>query len=619
MSSRAVCIIFSVLLTACGGGGSSPQPPISSPQPLISAPDPVVPSVDVTGAVQKGPFLVGSTVLINLLDDSGRPTDSTIVTAIEDSIGSFSFSTDNRGVVQIVATGYYFSELTGQVSDSVLTLRSLNQLTDDPQQTAYVNIMTHLVNDRVLELIATGELSLAEALTQAESEFVVAFFDALPVSDISDFSALSVYDTAFPGEGTEGSIGNAYLLALSTAFYKYAETKAEAFGTTADAELTLILNQLSDDLADDGLLQTPGFLDEFVAAIRSLSPASIAENLRLRSIVDYPAGLSVPDISVFLNLCAGNFECAWRTAAPMPSPIRSHDSAVFGEKIFVFGGVTPPDTETLGLGSEHLTDVYEYDPLLNRWTPKAPMPIGSFDLEAHTIGDKIFVMAAYGANGFRNEVWEYDPVNDTWLAKTPKPTYRYEFGSAAVDGKIYVIGGVGTIDDGPWESGKPWEFKDYVEIYDPALDEWSVGQAAPVASASAEACVFGGEIYLFGGRTDGGGLEAFVYNYNPSTDMWSAKSPMLHAREGHRCVSLGDEVYLMGGRDSDGTLDLVERYDPLVDSWVTRTRLPTARHWFSVSAIGDQIFTFGGSSDGRTLLDVVEVFSTSETLSADDF
>jgi hypothetical protein len=39
----------------------------------------------------------------------------------------------------------------------------------------------------------------------------------------SEFSALSLYDSV----GAQGNaLGNAYLLALSTAFYRYAETKA---------------------------------------------------------------------------------------------------------------------------------------------------------------------------------------------------------------------------------------------------------------------------------------------------------------------------------------------------------------------------------------------------------
>ena len=202
--------------------------------------------VSIEGTVQKGPFIVGSTVLINRLDSRGRSTPSTLLAEIEDSIGSFSFETTERGPVQIVATGYYFSELTGQISDGQLTLRALYEVSDDSRQVAHVNILTHLINDRVLELISDGQPSLDEAIAQAEDELIAALSDALAIPNLNEFSALSLYDSAASQNNT---LGNAYLLALSTGFYKYAKTKAQEFGTATDAELTLVLNRVSDDLA----------------------------------------------------------------------------------------------------------------------------------------------------------------------------------------------------------------------------------------------------------------------------------------------------------------------------------------------------------------------------------
>ena len=290
-----------------------------------------------------------------------------------------------RGPVQIVATGYYFSELTGQISDGQLTLRALYEVGTDARQIAHVNILTHLINDRVLELISDGQPTLREAIAQAEDELVAALADALLISDLNEFSALSLYDLATSQNNT---LGNAYLLALSTGFYKYAKTKAQEFGTATDAELTLVLNRISDDLEDDGRLQPGPFIGEFVTAIRSLSPETIATNLRSRSLVDYPQGLGVPDISVFLDLCAGAFDCPWSAGAPMPSALVGHTTAVHAGKIYVFGGL---DSRAVCCSHE----VYAYDPVTNEWTPKRPMPALPFftaGVAAHTIGDKIYVV-----------------------------------------------------------------------------------------------------------------------------------------------------------------------------------------------------------------------------------
>ena len=98
------------------------------------------------------------------------------------------------------------------------------------------------------------------------------------------------------------------------------------------------MNRISDDLADDGSLQPGPFIGEFVAAIRLLNPETIAANLRSRSLVDYPQGLGVPDISVFLDLCAGTFDCAWRAGAPMPLVSTGQAAAVHDGKVYVFGG-----------------------------------------------------------------------------------------------------------------------------------------------------------------------------------------------------------------------------------------------------------------------------------------
>ena len=160
MSLRILSLVAVLLLGGCGGG-SWRWPLADRRDTFAPAPTPAPPPVvEVNGAVQKGPFLVGSTVLINLLDERGRSTPSTIVAEIEDSIGSFSFVTSQRGPVQLVASGYYFSELTGQVSFGVITLRALYEISDEQGQIAYVNILTHLINNRVLQLFSGGNIDV---------------------------------------------------------------------------------------------------------------------------------------------------------------------------------------------------------------------------------------------------------------------------------------------------------------------------------------------------------------------------------------------------------------------------------------------------------------------------
>jgi N-acetylneuraminic acid mutarotase len=593
-------VLAAATLSACGGGGGSGSS--SGGQQTTPPTMPSSTSVKINGAVQKGPFIVGSTVLINRLDSNGQSTSQTILSEIKDSVGSFDFVSDTPGPVQIVATGYYFSELTGQISSGTLTLRALYQLSDQPGQTAYVNLLTHLINDRALKLLSGGTLSLSDAIAQAESELLKAFNPALPVTGIKDFSELNIYGTA---PNAAPSLGSVYLLALSTAFYKYAETEAEANGTAMDAELTLALNRLSDDLADNGAIDQPGFMDDFIRAVRSLSPTTILKNLQNRSLVDYPLGLSVPDISVFLNLCAGDLDCPWRGAAPMPLPTYTPALASFNGKVYMFGGV---------VGGETTAATYAYDPVPNEWTQRAPMPVGSFASTAQAFGDKIYIVGGYGTPSFVNVLLEYTPATNTWRTLSPKPTYRYEFASAAVDGKIYVIGGVGTIDDKP-PSGQPWSLKDYVEIYDIATDSWSTGQPTPMPITAVNGgCLYDGVIYVFGAYTDFySTFDPSVLAYDTRTNTWSAKSPLTSNRRDATCVTVGDQIYLGGGLAGQSTIDLLERFDPLQQSWSSPTRLPTARWRLRSAAVGNDIFFMAGNNDGSNSgSDLVEVLDTGQ-------
>jgi N-acetylneuraminic acid mutarotase len=282
---------------------------------------------------------------------------------------------------------------------------------------------------------------------------------------------------------------------------------------------------------------------------------------------------------------------------------------VYDGKVYVFGGAANADI---------LNDVYEYDPTKNAWSARASMPIASFDMQAHAIGNYIYVVAGYGNSGFMNELLRYDPANDTWTARTPKPTYRYQFTSIAVDGRLYVIGGEGTIDDGPWASGKPWAFKDLVEVYDPSTDEWTRDDAAPMPFAGASSCMAGGAIYIFGGVVPVAGeiernraVEAFTMKFDPALGTWSTGAPMPDAAEGANCVSVGGEMYVIGGRSGGaGAMNSVRRYDPGTNTWTTPSRLPSHRYW-GVAAASDEIFILGGLGSDDALFNAVEIFDPS--------
>ncbi len=271
--------LFLLVLAACGGGSDD------------SGAD-----IQVQGAAQKGPFVVNSTVLVNLLTPLGQATGETLVTKTVDSLGNFTFTASRPGPVQIVAEGYHYNELTGRISDSPLTLRGVVDVTADNQQTAYVNVLTHLINDRVLVIIAAGNANASEAITQAQQELLTALEEVISPVQIEKFTRLSVYDV----EGTE-SEGNAYLLALSATLYQYATDRSISNGGSVDAELTALLNGLSVDMAENGLLDDAGHIEGLRVASASVDADTVSSNLESQSRVAMGQSLSVPRIDSHLS------------------------------------------------------------------------------------------------------------------------------------------------------------------------------------------------------------------------------------------------------------------------------------------------------------------------------
>lgn len=251
--------------------------------------------VEVSGAAQKGPFIVGSSVTINTLSDTGTPTNETIITHTTDDIGDFDFQVDAAKVVQIEVQGYNFNEILGRFSDSTLTLRAVYIASSENKQTAYVNVLTHIIYNRVISKMKIGTAS-AIAISEAESEFISSFKDILDVDSLRDFTNLSVYNVQ-----ENNDKGNAYLLALSAILYQYSVMQSAANSTSVDAELTLVLNKLANDLSDDGAISNSQLLTDLISASQQVNPGNIKENLESHSFQAMGRILSVPDLDKFID------------------------------------------------------------------------------------------------------------------------------------------------------------------------------------------------------------------------------------------------------------------------------------------------------------------------------
>lgn len=128
----------------------------------------------ISGYIQKGPYINGTSIMISELSSTLNPTGKVFNSQIVDNRGSFEFKniTLSSNFVELIANGFYFNENTGKVSAAQLTLHALSDLSDS--STINVNILTELEKGRVEYLISKGE-DFKSAKVQAQKEILNIF------------------------------------------------------------------------------------------------------------------------------------------------------------------------------------------------------------------------------------------------------------------------------------------------------------------------------------------------------------------------------------------------------------------------------------------------------------
>jgi len=106
------------------------------------------------------------------------------------------------------------------------------------------------------------------------------------------------------------------------------------------------------------------------------------------------------------------------------------------------------------------------------WQRLKDMPEIRSEMEAATIGDKIYVVGGLNNKGeATNTVFIYDTKEDTWSLGTPMPLSLHHAGATSFNEKLYVVGGY--LD--------PWRPSSSLLIYDSKTDTWTIGPDMPTA------------------------------------------------------------------------------------------------------------------------------------------
>ncbi len=258
--------LFALVLAACSKPGSQ--------------------DVQLHGAVQKGPFVVGSSIDVSLLDAKLNPTGQIFSTQTTNDRGEFDIAFTAQGPVKMEGTGFYYNEVSGELSTSSLTLRAFYVPVSSGAQSAYVNMVTHLTTQRIMALVRGGT-AFAAAVTQAEQELRLGLGITTPA-----FTP-NVSGIAMNVAGGDDD-NNAYLLAVSSVLTQVAYAK----GGSVDANLQELLNGTAIDL-EDGTLR-PELQAQVAQAVRDLDVARIAQRLAQR-LTQTGSAAAVPDMNRVLD------------------------------------------------------------------------------------------------------------------------------------------------------------------------------------------------------------------------------------------------------------------------------------------------------------------------------
>jgi len=214
----------------------------------------------------------------------------------------------------------------------------------------------------------------------------------------------------------------------------------------------------------------------------------------------------------------------------MPTPRYHFAIAVYQNKIYCIGGYTS--------GGE--TGVNEaYDPETDTWETKAPMPTPRLRLDASVVDDKIYLIGGHTVDNYSilNMSEVYDPLTDSWTTQMVSPPYRLRTeASVVVDNRIYFLGTTST--------PLPPYVEDFIQIYAPESDSWSVEGPAPVYTSGAAVIATTG---VFAPKRIHILEEDAHHIYDPTNDSWTVGVPMPTPRGYAGIAVINDTLYAVGG------------------------------------------------------------------------
>ena len=338
----------------------------------------------VSGRAEKGPFKSGSTVTLQPLDLTLNALGTPQSTMTFDDCGNYAFRNTlfKYPYVQLTATGLFFNEYDDyRTRDTQLTLQGYADLLHGSK--ANVNVVTHLISERVLNLVIGG-VDFDVALSQAQGELLSVF--GLQHLNNKDFAQVSI---------TDGDDYAAALLAISIPLLY----------DRKGADLISWMTRLRYDFADDGKFTE----QNMVQYKKDRNHLSFSDNIRklVEKYKDYGMTVSVKDLRYFYD---------W------------DDDGVAGNEIY--DPSQPATYDVVNINAPMEGGTYTVN-------VKCNVPLYASPLN---YGDAYTSYNPWGGYFNANLIWHSEYNNGVWTIKVDQTNYKYV---SPVDVKLYdAIGSV---------------------------------------------------------------------------------------------------------------------------------------------------------------------------------
>lgn len=240
-----VFILISILFSACEETTNSPNE---------------IAVDELTGFVQKGPYINGTAVQIFELTENMAQTGKSFSSQIIDNKGTFEMRSLklSSNYVELQANGFYYNEVSGDNSAAQLTLYALSDISG--KNNLNVNVLSHLEKPRVSYLVSEG-MAFEEAKKQAQKE-ILSIFEI----DKDDIAASEQLDISKEGED------NAILLAISAIVQGYRNV----------AELSELLANMITDIREDGTLDSEEIGNALINHVSVMNVADVRLHMQAR-------------------------------------------------------------------------------------------------------------------------------------------------------------------------------------------------------------------------------------------------------------------------------------------------------------------------------------------------